>query len=44
MDSESLGTLLLVGHPELRCTLRLASHEAFFQRLTTTYRLCQQRV
>ncbi len=39
MDSQSLGTLLLVGHPELRRTLRLASHEAFFQRLTTTYHL-----
>jgi type II secretory pathway predicted ATPase ExeA len=39
MDSQSLGALLLVGQPELRRTLRLASHEAFFQRLTTTYHL-----
>ena len=39
MDSQSLGALLLVGHPELRRTLRLASHEAFYQRLTTTYHL-----
>ena len=39
MDSQSLGALLLVGHPELRRTMRLASHEAFFQRLTTTYHL-----
>jgi len=39
MDSQSLGSLLLVGHPELRRTIRLASHEAFFQRLTTTYHL-----
>ena len=35
----TLGALLLVGHPELRCTMRLASHEAFFQRLTTTYHM-----
>jgi len=39
MDSQSLGALLLVGHPELRRTLRLASHEAFYQRLTTSYHL-----
>jgi type II secretory pathway predicted ATPase ExeA len=39
MDSQSLGALLLVGQPELRRTLRLASHEAFFQRLTTSYHL-----
>ena len=39
MDSQSLGALLLVGQPELRRTLRLAPHEAFFQRLTTTYHL-----
>ena len=39
MDSQSLGALLLVGQPELRRTLRMASHEAFFQRLTTTYHL-----
>ena len=39
MDSQSLGALLLVGQPELRRTLRMASHEAFFQRLTTTFHL-----
>jgi len=39
MDSQSLGALLLVGQPELRRTLRLASHEAFYQRLTTTFQL-----
>ena len=39
MDSQSLGALLLVGQPELRRTLRMASHEAFYQRLTTTYQL-----
>jgi type II secretory pathway predicted ATPase ExeA len=39
MDSQSLGALLLVGQPELRRTLRLAPHEAFYQRLTTTYHL-----
>jgi len=39
MDSQSLGTLLLVGQPELRRILRLAVHEAFFQRLTTIFHL-----
>lgn len=39
MDSQSLGALLLVGQPELRRTLRMASHEAFYQRLTTTFHL-----
>lgn len=39
MDSQSLGVLLLVGHPELRRILRLVSHEAFSQRLTTTFHL-----
>ena len=39
MDSQSLGALLLVGQPELRRTLRLATHEAFFQRLTTSFHL-----
>ena len=39
MDSQSLGALLLVGQPELRRTLRLANHEVFYQRLTTTYHL-----
>jgi general secretion pathway protein A len=39
MDSQSLGALLLVGQPELRRTLHMASHEAFFQRLTTSFHL-----
>jgi len=39
MDSQSLGALLLVGQPELRRTLHMASHEAFFQRFSTTYHL-----
>jgi type II secretory pathway predicted ATPase ExeA len=39
MDSQSLGALLLVGQTELHRTLRLASHEAFFQRLTTSFHL-----
>jgi len=34
MDGLSLATLLLVGHPSLRSTLRLTVHEAFCQRLT----------
>jgi len=39
MDSQSLAALLLVGQPELRRTLHMASHEAFFQRLTTSFHL-----
>lgn len=39
MDSQSLGALLLAGQPDLRRTLRMASHEAFFHRLTTTFHL-----
>jgi type II secretory pathway predicted ATPase ExeA len=39
MDSQSLGALLLVGQTELRRTLRLALHEAFSQRLTTSFHL-----
>jgi type II secretory pathway predicted ATPase ExeA len=39
MDSQSLGALLLVGQTNLRRTLHLASHEAFFQRLTTSFHL-----
>jgi general secretion pathway protein A len=39
MDSQSLATLLLVGHPCLRSTLRLTIHEAFHQRLTMRYHL-----
>ncbi|MHB8153936.1 MAG: ExeA family protein [Bacillati bacterium] len=39
MDSSSLATLLLVGHPDLRRTLRLAVHEALAQRLAVRYHL-----
>lgn len=39
MDSQSLAALLLVGQPELRRTLRLATHQAFTQRLTTSFYL-----
>mgnify|MGYP006285577827 FL=1 len=39
MDSQSLATLLLVGHPSLRATLRLAIHEAFYQRLSVRFHL-----
>ena len=39
MDSQSLGVLLLVGHPSLRQTLRLAPYEAFYQRISTYYHL-----
>lgn len=39
MDSQSLATLLLVGHPDLRRTLHLTVHEAFNQRLTVRYHL-----
>ena len=39
MDSQSLAALLLVGQPELRRTLRLATHQAFAQRLTTSFHL-----
>lgn len=39
MDSQSLGALLLMGQPELRRTLRLATHEAFSQRMTTIFHL-----
>src|SRR5437870_5725173 len=31
MDSQSLATVILVGHPDLRRTLHLAVHEAFSQ-------------
>jgi general secretion pathway protein A len=34
MDSQSLATLVLVGHPDLRRTLHLSVNEAFEQRLT----------
>ena len=39
MDSQTLATLLLVGHPELRRTLQLTVHEAFNQRLSIRYHL-----
>jgi type II secretory pathway predicted ATPase ExeA len=39
MDAESLATLVLVGHSELRRKLRLSIHEALFQRLAVRYHL-----
>lgn len=39
MDAESLATLVLVGHSELRRKLRLAIHEPLFQRLAVRYHL-----
>lgn len=39
MDAESLATLVLVGHSELRRKLRLAIHEPVFQRLAVRYHL-----
>src|SRR5712692_11685002 len=39
VDSQSLATLVLVGHPDLRRPLHLAVHEAFSQRLTVRYHL-----
>lgn len=39
MDSQSLATLLLVGHPSLRSSLRLTVHEALYQRLSVRYHL-----
>ena len=39
MDSQSLATVVLVGHPDLRRTLHLTIHEAFNQRLTVRYHL-----
>ena len=39
MDSHSLATILLVGHPDLRRTLRLAVHEPLAQRLAVRYHL-----
>jgi type II secretory pathway predicted ATPase ExeA len=39
MDSQSLATLVLVGHPDLRRTLHLSVHEAFTQRLAVRYHL-----
>mgnify|MGYP001335229439 CR=1 FL=1 len=39
MDSRSLATVVLVGHPDLRRTLHLTIHEAFNQRLAVRYHL-----
>lgn len=39
MDSQSLATVVLVGHPDLRRTLHLTVHEAFSQRLAVRYHL-----
>jgi general secretion pathway protein A len=39
MDSQSLATVVLVGHPDLRRTLHLTIHEAFNQRLAVRYHL-----
>jgi type II secretory pathway predicted ATPase ExeA len=39
MDSQSLATVVLVGHPDLHRTLHLAVHEALNQRLTVRYHL-----
>ena len=39
MDSPSLATLVLVGHPDLRRTLHLTIHEALNQRLAVRYHL-----
>jgi type II secretory pathway predicted ATPase ExeA len=39
MDSQSLATLVLVGHPDLRRTLHLSVHEAFNQRLAVRFHL-----
>jgi type II secretory pathway predicted ATPase ExeA len=39
MDSRSLLSLLLIGHPELWDTLRLRSFEALYQCVTTHYRM-----
>lgn len=39
MDSQSLASLLLIGQPNLRDILRLATNQAFYQRLTVRYHL-----
>jgi type II secretory pathway predicted ATPase ExeA len=39
MDADSLATLILVGHPELRARLRMAVHEALFSRINIRYQL-----
>ncbi len=39
MDSQALGSLILIGHPELATTLRLSTNQAFNQRLALRYHL-----
>lgn len=39
MDSQAAATLVLVGHTELRRTLRLSIHEALWQRTSVRYHL-----
>jgi general secretion pathway protein A len=39
MDSQAAAVLILVGHTELRRTLRLSIHEALWQRTTARYHL-----
>jgi type II secretory pathway predicted ATPase ExeA len=39
MDSQALGALVLIGHPELATTLRLSTNQAFNQRLALRYHL-----
>jgi MSHA biogenesis protein MshM len=39
MDSASLATLVLVGHPELSSRLRMACHEALWGRISFRYHL-----
>lgn len=39
MDSSSLATLILVGHPELASRLKMACHEALWGRIHFRYRL-----
>ena len=39
MDSQAAAALILVGHSELRRTLRLSIHEALWQRTTVRYHL-----
>lgn len=39
MDSQAAAALVLVGHTELRRTLRLSIHEALWQRTTVRYHL-----
>lgn len=39
MDSASLATLVLVGHPDLASRLKMANHEALWGRINYRYRL-----